>query len=82
MLREYGSLFENGAERVFGLAEGQAKHRRAMEKVVLLGGMLMQFLGLAVATLWSGALAEERLRKLLELERAARPASQQELPFD
>jgi uncharacterized membrane protein len=119
MLREYGTILEDGAERVFRMAEAQAMHRREVEKIVLLGGARVQFLGLAVAAVWSAALAygawalahegrsllgvaaliaaltpagvfvygrrsqaEERLRRAVELERAARPRSQQEQPVD
>jgi len=39
MLREYGNILENGAERVFRMAEAQAVHRREMERIVLLGGV-------------------------------------------
>lgn len=119
MLREYGNILENGAERVFRMAEAQAVHRREVEKIVLLGGARVQFLGLAVAAVWSAALAfgawtlahegrsllgvaaliaaltpagvfvygrrsqaEERLRRAIELEKAARPGSTQEQPLD
>lgn len=119
MLKEYGNILENGAERVFRMAEAQAAHRREVEKIVLLSGARVQFLGLTVAAVWTAALAygawtlahegrsllgvaaliaaltpagvfvygrrsqtEERLRRAIELERAARPGSPQEQPLD
>jgi len=119
MLREYSTIIENGAERVFRTAEGQGKHRMEMEKMVIQGGLRQQSRGLIIATIWSFSLGfggwllahegrslvgiaiiiaaltpagafvhgrksqtEERLRKLLELERAARPKAQQDLPLD
>ena len=32
MLKQYGYIIENGAERVFRMAEDQGKHRREMRR--------------------------------------------------
>jgi len=57
MLRAYGEVVENGAERVFRMAEDQGRHRRVLETVDLIGGMLIQFLGLMVGALLCTTLA-------------------------
>jgi MFS family permease len=57
MLRAYGEVIENGAERVFRLAEDQRKHRAWMERIVVVGGVVMQVLGLIVGAFLCTALA-------------------------
>ena len=53
MLREYDNIIPNGAERIFNMAENQAKHRQSLEKHVVKSNSRDSFSGIFSAFILS-----------------------------